>query len=176
MVKRRILAILLALAMLFSTTAAAAFAAEEDNGAAYITDKETAGQKLYEMGLMSGRGTNPDGTPDLALDKPVTRIETVAMLVNLLGHGSDLAPIKEESPYMFYHAFTDVPAWADTIVGYAYSISLTAGTSQTTFGSDLPMTVTQYLTFLLKVLGYDSEKDFRWDQATIFAGDIRQIC
>ncbi len=96
MVKRRILAILLALAMLFSTTAAAAFAAEEDNGAAYITDKETAGQKLYEMGLMSGRGTNPDGTPDLALDKPVTRIETVAMLVNLLGHGSDLAPIKEE--------------------------------------------------------------------------------
>ncbi len=76
---------------------------------------------------------------------------------------------EEESPYMFYHAFTDVPAWADTVVGYAYSISLTAGTSQTTFGSDLPMTVTQYLTFLLKVLGYDSEKDFRWDQATILA-------
>lgn len=166
MAKRSILAILLALAMLFSTTAAVAFAAEDDSSEAYITNKETAGQKLYEMGLMSGQGTNPDGTPDLALDKPVTRIETVAMLVNLLGHGSDLDALKEDSPYMFFHSFTDVPAWADAVVGYAYGISLTSGTSQTTFGSDLPMTVTQYLTFLLKVLGYDSEKDFRWDQAT----------
>ena len=59
--------------------------------------------------------------------------------------------------------FTDVPAWAGPYVGYAYENGLTKGVSDTAFGSKETVTAAEYLTFVLRALGYDSETDFQWD-------------
>lgn len=50
-------------------------------------------------------------------------------------------------------------------MGYAYANGLTSGTSATTFGGDVTVSATQYLTFILRALGYDSSTDFKWDAA-----------
>lgn len=111
-------------------------------------------------------GTKEDGTPDLALDLPVTRVQALVLLVKLLGQ-EDAA-----QNGTWTHPFTDVPSWADFYVGYAYAEKLTGGTSSTTFGSDEPTTATQYLSFLLKALGYSSDTDFSWDKAVELTDSI----
>ena len=57
--------------------------------------------------------------------------------------------------------------WARPYVGYAYANGLTNGTGRTTFSGKDPVTATQYLTFVLRALGYSSAEggDFRWDAA-----------
>ena len=62
------------------------------------------------------------------------------------------------------HPFTDVEAWADKYVGYAYKNGLTKGVSATEFGAGNAGSDT-YLTFVLRALGYDdSVGDFSWDK------------
>ncbi len=165
----RLMAILVAAALLFSTTALAASAADSEDS--YVTDQAEAAQKLYDLGLMSGVATNPDGTPDLGLDRNLTRIEAITMLVKLLGHEKDAEAYEKASKYE-KHRFEDVPDWADNIVSYAYGSGLTAGTSETTFGSETQMTATQYLTFLLKAIGYISGADFAWNEAAALTDQL----
>ena len=60
------------------------------------------------------------------------------------------------------HPFTDVPAWADAYVGYAYEKGLTKGVSATEFGSG-NASAAMYVTFMLRALGYsDAAGDFSW--------------
>ena len=46
-----------------------------------------------------------------------------------------------------------------------YANGLTKGYSEKTFGGTDPVTAAQYLTFVLRALGYSSDSDFRWDAA-----------
>ena len=123
------------------------------------TGAKSAADTLYELGLFSGTGTNTDGSPIYELDRAPTRAEAITMLVRLLGKAD------EAMAGNWTHPFTDVPSWATPFVGYAYANGLTSGMDATTFGTGLPVTATQYLTFVLKALGYDSSTDFKWDAA-----------
>lgn len=145
---RRLLALLLALGLLTTF----AFAAE-------TPEEETAAGQLYELGLFKGVGTDGSGNPDFDLDRAPSRVEAVTMLVRALGAGS-AAEAMEKS-----HPFTDVPAWADGYVSYAYREGLTKGVSEDTFGSDTTASCEMYLTFMLRALGYaeGSEGDFTYD-------------
>lgn len=118
-----------------------------------------AAESLYELGLFKGTGTNPDGTPIFDLDRAPSRAEAVTMLVRLLGKEEEAINGNWETP------FTDVADWAKPYVGFAYTNSLTNGTSSTTFGGSATITASQYLTFVLRALGYESGKDFKWDAA-----------
>ena len=64
--KRRIVSMLLALALL-ACLAPCALAADDA--------QMTAAQTLYSLGLMKGAGKNADGTPNFALDRAATRAE-----------------------------------------------------------------------------------------------------
>ena len=145
---KRILSLLLALtlALSLSVTALAAQPGQDQSSA----------QLLYNLNLFRGVGTNPDGSVDFALDRAPTRAEAATMLVRLLG--------KEEEALSktWSTSFTDVPAWAQPYVGYAYTKGLTNGTDATHFGSDSQVTTAQYLTFLLRALGYQDGVDFTW--------------
>ena len=129
--------------------------------------QETAGM-LHTLGLFQGTGTNPDGRPDFALAVKPTRIVSMVMLVRLLG--------KEQAAATgnWSHPFNDVPAWADNYVGYAYENGLTQGVAPTRFGSDDLATPYQYLTFLLRALGYSDAPggDFSWQDPTVLTGAI----
>jgi hypothetical protein len=150
LMKKRILSLLLAVILVCSLVPTA-FAASSE-----ATDAANA---LHNLGLFNGTGTNADGTPIYDLDRAPTRHEAVTMLVRLLGKGEEALAGTWETP------FTDVAEWAKPYVGYAYANGLTAGTSETTFGGEATVTASQYLTFVLRALGYSSNTDFKWDAA-----------
>jgi hypothetical protein len=65
-----------------------------------------------------------------------------------------------------------VADWASPYVGYAYANGLTTGTSATTFGGSDPVTASQYLTFVLRALGYESDTDFQWNAAWVLSDQL----
>lgn len=119
----------------------------------------TAANDLYSMGLFTGTGTNKDGTPIFDLDRAPNRYEAVTMLVRLLGKEAEA---KERNTIV---PFKDVAQWASPYVSYAYEHNLTSGVSSTAYGGTQPVTATQYLTFVLRALGYESGVDFEWNKA-----------
>ena len=118
-----------------------------------------AANALYELGLFKGTGTNTDGTQNFELDRSLTRSEAITLIVRLLGKESEAMNSVQEMP------FHDVAEWAIPYVSYAYNHGLTSGTSSSTFDGNATVTFSQYLTFVLRVLGYSSEGDFQWDRA-----------
>lgn len=113
----------------------------------------TAAGELYKLGLFKGVGTLPDGSPDFDLARTPTRGEALVMLVRLLG-------ADEEAQAGYYtHPFTDA-GWADAYVGYAYTNGITSGISSTEYGTGNQATLAQFLTFVLRALGY-SEVDWQ---------------
>ncbi len=119
----------------------------------------SAAETLHGYGLLNGSGTNADGSINYDLDRAPNRYEAVTMLVRLLGKEEEARSQKWETP------FVDVVDWAAPYVGYAYNNGLTSGTSATTFGGDSLVNASQYLTFILRALGYNSETDFSWNKA-----------
>lgn len=147
---KRLISIFLSLILLLSCAPISYAASDEAVQAA---------QSLHELGLFNGTGINPDGTPNFDLDRAPTRQEAIVMLVRLLGKENEAKAGNWEIP------FTDVDSWAEPYVGYAYTNGLTTGTGSTTFGSADAVTASQYLTFVLRALGYESGTDFQWDKA-----------
>ena len=109
--------------------------------------------RLGQLGLMKGTGDGFD------LLRAPTRAEALTMLIRLLG--------REEEALLTYlpHPFEDVPKWASPYVGYAYYHGITRGVSERRFDPHSPVTSAEYLTFVLRALGYDSGEggDFVWD-------------
>ena len=122
-----------------------------DISAAVRTGNEACAEMLYALGLFRGTGTNADGTVDFALDRTPTRHEAVVMLVRLLGGEEEALAGEWETP------FTDVADWAKPYVGYAYTKSYTKGVGDTEFGGYAEIDANQYLTLLLRALGYSEE-------------------
>ena len=147
---RRVLSLVLA-SILSLCMMTPAFAASDEATA--------AADALYELGLFGGTGIDANGDPIYDLDRMPTRHEAVTMLVSLLGKKDEALAGTWETP------FTDVADWAKPFVGYAYAHGLTSGTSATLYGGNDLVTVSQYLTFVLKTLGYEVGKDFQWDRA-----------
>ena len=118
-----------------------------------------AAQALYELGLFQGVGKDASGKPNFDLNRTPSRNEAVTMLVRLLGKAEEAKGTTWSTP------FTDVADWAKPFVGYAYTKGLTAGTSATTYSGNDTVTASQYLTFVLRALGYTNGTDFQWDNA-----------
>ncbi len=145
---KKLLSLLLAFALILTLMPSVLAASEEQTQAA---------DALHTLGLFQGTGTKADGTPNYDLDRALTRNEAVTMLIRLLGKESEAKAGKWETP------FTDVAQWAQPYVGYAYANGLTNGTSATAFGGESLVSAAQYLTFVLRALGYSSGADFQWD-------------
>ena len=126
----------------------------------------TAAAELYELGLFRGTSVDADGNPVFELERQATRNEAVTTLVRLLGKEAEATTSSWTTP------FTDVADWAAPYVGYAYANGLTNGTSDTTYGGEAEITATQYITYVLRALGYDSSSDFAWDSAYLFSDSI----
>lgn len=137
---KRTFSLFLALALLCGALALPASAA--------VTEPHTAANILYQLGLFKGTGTLPGGNPNFDLDNTATRGEATVMLVRLLG-------AEQEAQSKHYkHGFTDVPAWASDYVGYAKVKDITKGISATEFGSNATITSSQFVTLVLRALGY----------------------
>lgn len=127
--------------------------------AAHTTTKEESAQLLYNLGLFKGAGTKANGTPDFQLDRAPTRAEAVVILIRLLGEEDKALGKNWACPY------TDVPDWARPYIGYAHQTGLAFGVAPTLFGASKSVTASQFLTYLLRALGYQDSVDFNWDSA-----------
>lgn len=108
---------------------------------------------LYNLGLFKGSSYG------YQLDRPSTRVESLVMFIRLIGEED------EALAYDGTHAFTDVPAWAESYVAYAYNKGYTNGMTATEFGSDRDVRDLDYYTFILRALGYADNVDFTWATA-----------
>ena len=130
------------------------------------TEADAAAEYLYQMGLFKGTGVDENGDPVFDLDRAPTRYEAVVMLVRLLGKEDCAVTGQWSTP------FTDVVDWAAPYVGYAYASGLTSGVSDNAYGGEQAVTAAQYITFVLRALGYESGADFPWDAPWDFSDAI----
>lgn len=154
-------------------------------GRRYLTDADGTVLRMTAAGRMAVRGSvqqgmAPAGTDGFTpyadalaalslfqggsqgyeLDRAATRVEGVVMLIRLLGQEADARA------FTGGHPFTDVPAWADRYVAYAYARGYTSGVSATAFGASMALRYQDHMTFLLRALGYDDSKgEFSWASA-----------
>ena len=124
---------------------------------------EQRAEILRELGLFEGvSDTNFD------LERRPSRTEALIMLVRAMGKK------QEALSGNWTHPFTDVPGYADPYVGYAYTLGLTEGISDTLFGGSETAGAAVYLTFMLRALGYSDGEgaDFAWDDPYLLAGRV----
>lgn len=106
---------------------------------------------LKKLGLVRGAANG------MELYRGNTRSESITMLIRLLGEEENALAAEH------YHPFTDVDAWAQRYVGYAYRMGYTKGVSNTRYGGSEMTTAIQYMTFVLRALGYSEEAgDFKY--------------
>jgi len=133
------------------------------------SDQQEAAEALNRLGLFGGVGTNKDGSVNFDLPGTANRQTAATMLVRILGKGG------EAGRYSGPFTFTDVDNWARANVAYAQSQGLVNGYTPTTYGGKDPITAQQYLTMVLRALGYRDEGkniDFTYADACKFADKI----
>jgi hypothetical protein len=108
----------------------------------------TYANELYKLGLFIGVGNDEDDNPVFELDESLNRIDALVLIIRLLG--------REEAALSFdgINPFTDTPDWASKYLAYAYDQGITLGVSATQFAPDLNVTLQEFTTFILRVLGY----------------------
>lgn len=101
---------------------------------------------LNKLGLFKGTENGYE------LDKNFTRAEGAAMLVRLLGKEKEVLSAQPIG------LFVDVPAndWAAPYVEYCYNYSITKGTGDSSYSPDEAMSGSQYITLVLRALGYEN--------------------
>ncbi len=128
--------------------------------AADFSTRPSTSSKSYENAIdlkILGLVAN---TPDnFQLNRAPTRTEGAVMLIRLLGKEAQVLR------GTYQHPFTDVPSWADKYIGYMYENKLTIGIGNSLFGSDQKLNAAQYVTFVLRSLGYQDGVDFNYNQA-----------
>ncbi len=115
-----------------------------------IKEAKECADTLYNMGLF--KGTN-DG---YELEKSLTREESATILTRLLGDEDKINNIN------YNEVFSDVDKnrWSYTYVMYCYHNNITKGTSESTFSPDVQIDAEQFVTLLMRLLGYnDVEPD-----------------
>lgn len=146
--KRRILSLVLCFVVCVNLLPVTGLAAGRD-----VSFEESLAQDLKTLNLFKGISET-----DFDLKRSPSRIEALVMLIRSMGKEA------EALSGTWRHPFSDVPSWADPYVGYAYNQGLSNGVSQTEFGTS-NATAEQYLTFVLRALGYSDVNgtDFTWN-------------
>lgn len=151
----------------------------ENDGSGIVITSDTARVQLRDGAITSSAGT-PSYTPQFEkyadglnkmglfkgtdfgyeLDRQPTRLETLIMLIRLLG---------EEQAALAHsgnHSFVDVTGWPDAnkYIAYAVEKGYTNGVSATEFAPNAPANAATMYTYVLRALGYsDQEGDFEWN-------------
>lgn len=108
-------------------------------------------EKAVDLKILGLFANTPDS---FELDRALTKAEGIVVLVRLLGMEYHA---KQED---YSHPFTDVPSWADKHVGYAYQSGIADGISDDRFGSSDLLSATEFITFVLRAMGYKDNLDF----------------
>lgn len=114
--------------------------------------------KLYELGLFKGTDKGYE------LEKTLTREESATILVRLLGEETNVDADD------FNEVFVDVDKdrWSYPYVMYCFENEITKGTGANTFSPEQPISAEQFVTLVLRLLGYtETEPTTALEQAII---------
>ena len=133
------------------------------------TDYNALALALKTLGLFKGSDTAYGFGYDL--EQPPTRIQGLIMFLRLLGEEKAALATTAKNP------FKDVPAWCQSYVAYAYEKGYTKGvdSAKMLFGTDSAMGAADYMTFVLRALGYQESgdaPDFTWSTALASAARL----
>lgn len=117
-------------------------------GDGYAPSYTDLADALNKMGLFRGTGKGYE------LDRVSRRDEGLVMMLRLLGEEQNALKLTKRT-----HPFGDVAAWVDPYVSYAYQNKLINGTSKSEYSSAMLIEPEQYVTFLLRALGYTDSGD-----------------
>ena len=141
-------------------TAAVLLGALQMPAAAAAVSGSDAAEALAALGLLQGTGNG------FELDRSATRAEALTLLLRLLGQEQAALDERDACPF-------EDGGWAAQRITYAWKNGLVKGQSDTRFGSDERVGARDWLTMLLRALGYSEEKgDFSWAQSIAFADSI----
>ena len=138
-----------------------------EHGEPYEPEYTDLADALHQMGLFQGTGNGYE------LDRVSRRDEGLIMMLRLLGEEQAALALTETR-----HPFQDVRPWASPYVSYAYENGLTNGTSSYEFSGTMLIEPEQYMTFLLRALGYTDSgdnPDFHYKNAISAAVDFGVI-
>ena len=113
---------------------------------------------LYELGLFKGTDKGYE------LEKTLTREESATILVRLLGEETTVDADD------FNEVFVDVDKdrWSYPYVMYCFENEITKGTGANTFSPEQPISAEQFVTLVLRLLGYtETEPTTALEQAII---------
>lgn len=147
-----------------SDTAVARFEGAYTVSPSGSVDYNALAEALAELGLFRGTGTAYGSGYDLEIAP--TRIVGLVMFLRLIGAEEEALAFTGDNP------FTDTPVWCDRYVAYAAAMGYTKGVGGQSFAPDTVISAGEYMTFLLRALGYSdsgSSPDFSWSTALSFA-------
>lgn len=146
---KRVLTMVMAIAMLMSLMVVGAGAAFSDSKD--IANKDAV-EKMVSLNIINGRD---DGTFDPT--GIVTRAEMAKMIAIALNGGNDP---KLSASSVVTSSFTDTKNhWAAGYIEYAVNLGIVAGLGDNTFAPDQGVTATQAAKMLLVALGYDAQHE-----------------
>jgi hypothetical protein len=117
----------------------------------------------YQLNMLGLLDTTGNG---YELSRTLTRVEGVQIVIMLFGKEV------EAQLGVYSHPFTDIPASADSYIGYAYEKGLIDNTENNLFGSTQIMNYKEYVSLILRALGYKNNVDFTWNNIEAKAVDI----
>lgn len=131
------------------------------------TDYNLLADALREMKLF--RGTDTPYGSGYDLEQEPNRVQGLIMFLRLLGEEDAALGFEDDSLI-----FTDVPKWARPYVGYAYSKGYTKGqeigtNGEITFGSYDSLRAMDFVTFILRAMGYEEGVQFTWKSVLVDA-------
>ena len=124
------------------------------------TDYASRADALAKLGLFRGSAGGYE------LNRSATRTEALVMFLRILG--LEDAALRSTAVNPFY----DVPAWADRYAAYAYEKGLVRGVADHTYNAAGLVTANDYMTFLMRALGYVENQDFNWSSAVSDAAHL----
>lgn len=124
----------------------------------FAENYETAGKALEELKLIDAA---------INYDLNIRRVEVATIISRLLEDEEIL------QTYQIEYKFTDVPNWGSKYVNFLYRNEIINGKSETLFDSNQNMTPKEFVTILLRLLGYnDKLGEFSFNQSLIKAKEI----
>ncbi len=111
-------------------------------------DAEEAAIRLYFLDLITGTGTEKDGSVTFDLYRDLTRLEAAVMAVRLMG--------MEDTALSgtYTHPYTDVPEWAAGYIGYLWDCGLLEQSAEGLFVPHAPAAAETFVSYMFYALGY----------------------
>lgn len=132
-------------------------------------EEKNAAEELFKLNILKGYGLDEVGNVEFMLDNYVTRAETITLIIRLLGKENDALT------GTWKNSFNDVKEnlWYEKYISYAYETGLSTGKSATEFGPNDNVTSNQFITFVLRALGYSEKQgDFEYNTAWKLSNEL----